>query len=534
MPDHGHDLRFGTFPTPAAADPAAVVALARRAETAGYDLVTFQDHPYNSGFLDTWTLMTWVAAATSRIRIAPNVLNLPLRPPAVLARAAASLDLLSDGRLDLGLGSGAFWDGIAAMTGRRLTPGEAVAALEEAIDILRALWDADDRTGVRREGTHYQLEGARRGPAPAHRIDIWLGAYKPRMLRLTGRLADGWLPSLPYLQPGDLARGNAVIDEAAHEAGRQPRDIRRLLNVGGRLQATSSGPLQGPAAQWIEELTAFALDDAVDTFIVMGDDVASLERLAGEVIPAVREQVAAERARRAGSSDEAPMAAAAPATVPVGVADATPQDTGRSWEQLGITPTPDDGRRLSRMLRWDERTRPAGPARDPALRYTAQGGAAGQHLIDVHDHLRRELATVRDIVRQVREGQRSAADARSDLATMTLRQNDWIMGAYCASYCRTVTTHHGIEDESILPYLRRVDEPLRPVLDRLEEEHRVIHGVIEEVDAALVAWVSEPGDGSTLDAAIASLTDTLLSHLAYEEQQLVEPLARHGFYAGQL
>src|SRR3954470_24085259 len=132
MPDYGHDLTFGTFLTPTNQRPEAVVALAQLTEASGLELATFQDHPYQSAFLDTWTLLTWVASQTTTLRVAPNVLNLPLRQPAVLARSAASLDLLSGGRLELGLGAGAFWDPIVAMGGARLTPGEAVDGLSEA------------------------------------------------------------------------------------------------------------------------------------------------------------------------------------------------------------------------------------------------------------------------------------------------------------------------------------------------------------------------------------------------------------------
>ena len=234
MSDYGHPLRFGTFITPTAGDPERAVALAELTEAAGLDLATYQDHPYNPGFLDTWTLLTWVAARTSRISVSGNVLNLPLRGPAMIARQAASLDLLSNGRFELGLGAGAFWDGIAAMGGPRLTPGQSVDALSEALDIIRAVWDTDARGGVRLDGVHHAVSGMKRGPAPAHDISIDLGAYKPRMLRLTGAKADGWLPTLPYLGSLQaLADGNAVIDEAAAEAGRDPRAIRRLLNIGG-------------------------------------------------------------------------------------------------------------------------------------------------------------------------------------------------------------------------------------------------------------------------------------------------------------
>ena len=123
MSDYGHDLLFGTFITPTAQQPQQAVRLAQLSEQAGLDLATFQDHPYQPAFLDTWTLMSYAAARTERIHLSANVVNLPLRPPAVLARAAASLDLLSGGRLELALGAGAFWDAIEAMGGERWARG---------------------------------------------------------------------------------------------------------------------------------------------------------------------------------------------------------------------------------------------------------------------------------------------------------------------------------------------------------------------------------------------------------------------------
>ncbi|MET0866065.1 MAG: LLM class flavin-dependent oxidoreductase, partial [Nakamurella sp.] len=293
--DYGHPLKFGTFITPTNAAPDTPVALAQLSEQLGYDLVTFQDHPYQPRFLDTWTLMTWVAAHTERIHIAANVLNLPMRPPAVTARAAASLDLLSTGRFDLALGAGGFWDAMEAMGVRRLSPGESVDALSEAIDVIRGIWAVDEHTPLRVQGEHYRLNGAKRGPAPAHEIPIWLGAYKPRMLRLIGRKADGWLPSMAYLKPGELRTGMAVIDEAAAGAGRDPREITRLLNIGGQFAAGDGGFLQGPSAQWIEQLLPLVLEEGVGTFILGSDDPDVLEQFAAEVAPALREAVDRER-----------------------------------------------------------------------------------------------------------------------------------------------------------------------------------------------------------------------------------------------
>ena len=153
------------------------------------------------------------------MRLAPNVANLPLRQPAVLARSAASLDILANGRVELGLGAGAFWDAIEAMGGRRLTPGESVTALSEAIDVIRAIWTGPT---VRVDGEIYRVHGAKPGPPPAHEIEIWLGAYKPRMLRLTGEKGDGWLPSQSYLDMGQARRAERPHRRRRREGRPQP------------------------------------------------------------------------------------------------------------------------------------------------------------------------------------------------------------------------------------------------------------------------------------------------------------------------
>ncbi|MGY0004465.1 LLM class flavin-dependent oxidoreductase [Micromonospora sp. I033] len=519
MTDYGHELAFGGFVTPTAGRFEQVVALAKLCEQVNLDLVTFQDHPYQPGFLDTWTLMSYLAAATSRIRLAGNVLNLPLRQPVVLARSVASLDLLSGGRVELGLGAGAFWEAIEAVGGRRLGAGQAVDALDEAIRVIREVWDAERRGMVRVEGEHYRVVGAKRGPAPAHPVEIWVGAYKPRMLRLVGRVADGWLPSLAYLPNGaaELPALNAVIDESAEAAGRDPRSVRRLLNVSGRFVRSSAGFLEGPPEQWVEELAGLTLDHGISTFVLGADDPTAIQLFAQEVAPAVRELVGAERAApgsRAGAVEEQREAGGATA--------------------LAVTPTPDPGVRLTDHRLWDESTRPAAPPAPAGHVYTPHAQAVGAHLVDVHDHLRQELAQVRDLLEQVRRGVVSAGAARAVLNQLTMRQNNWTLGAYCAAYCTAVTQHHGLEDNSIFPHLRRADPGLAPVLDRLEAEHVVIHDVVEGVDRALVDLIRNPGDFTDIQKAVDVLTDTLLSHLSWEEQVIVEPLARHGFYSGQV
>ena len=298
MPDAGLPVRFGYFLVPDAADPPGLVEEARLAERAGFDLIGIQDHPYQRRYLDTFTLLAALATATGRVGLFPDVANLPLRHPAMLAKAAASIDLLSGGRFELGLGAGAFWDAVAAMGGPRRTPGEAVAALEEAIGLLRLLWSQE--RSARFEGRHYRVAGVRPGPAPAHPIGIWVGGAGPRMLALIGRLADGWVPSSPYVPPERLAAAQARIDDAAAAAGRDPAAIRRLYNVNGRIGPGGGGFLDGPAGQWVEQLLPLVTQTGMDTFVLWPTEspTTQLQVFAAEVVPALRQAVAAARTGR--------------------------------------------------------------------------------------------------------------------------------------------------------------------------------------------------------------------------------------------
>lgn len=306
MPDYGHDLIFGTFANPSAQNADQVVALAQAAEAAGLDAATYQDHPYNPGFLDAYTLMSWVAAKTSRILVSANVTNLPLRPPAVLAKMAASIDLLSDGRFELGLGAGAFGDAVRSMGGPDQSTGERIDALEEAIDIMRGIWKGDGAMAKFR-GKAYDIPGVRSGPRPAHDINIWLGSYKPRMLALTGTKADGWLPTYEYIQSPTMVEAQRLIDEAALAAARDPRAVRRLLNIMRvSLSQGNEGFLQGPASQWVEQLTEYVLEHGFSAFFIGGDDPHLIRTFGEDIAPAVREAVA--KARTA----DAPQAASVP------------------------------------------------------------------------------------------------------------------------------------------------------------------------------------------------------------------------------
>ncbi len=298
MTDYGRDLEFGASVEPLADPPDWAARIAKAADQAGLDLVGIQDHPYQRRFLDTWTLISTLVPVTERVRFFPDVANLPLRPPAMLAKAAASLDVLSRGRIEMGLGAGAFWDAIEAMDGPRRSPGEAVRSIEEAIKIMRLVWSKEQ--SLRFDGELYSLKGMRPGPHPVHPIGIWVGAGGPRMLKLVGRLADGWVPSLFWAPPERLPEMHGRIDAGAAEAGRQPEEIKRVYNLSGNIGAEGDDLLEGSVSKWVEQLTRFVLEFGMDTFIYWPSDdhVRQIEVFAGEVAPAVREAVEKERSQR--------------------------------------------------------------------------------------------------------------------------------------------------------------------------------------------------------------------------------------------
>lgn len=295
------DLRFGVSLAPVASDLDAVIALAVTAEEAGLELLGVQDHPYVADFVDTMSLIGHVLSRTERIHVFPDVANLPLRPPAMLAKTAASLDLLSGGRFELGLGAGASQRAVTAMDGPRRTPGEALAALEEGIGIIRAMWRAGET--VRAGGNHHRVHGVHAGPAPAHDIGIWIGSVGPRSLALTGRLADGWAAPIPsYLPYEDRPEALAAIDAGVREAGRDPSDVTRIAQLVGTVtdaatrqattQAGLSGrePIRASAGQWAELTHSLAEDLGFDTFIFWPEETSSsqLQRWARDVVPAAR------------------------------------------------------------------------------------------------------------------------------------------------------------------------------------------------------------------------------------------------------
>lgn len=476
MADYGHVLRFGCFVPPEAARERALVRLAQQADAAGLEILAIQDHPYQPSFLDTWTLLSYLASETTDITLVPAVANLPLRPPGVLARSVASLDILSGGRVELGLGAGAFWDAIEGMGGPRRTPKQALGALGEAIEVLRALWDGRRDTDV--DGEFYRLHGARPGPKPVHPVGIWLGVYGPRALRMTGRLADGWLGGAsfaPVEKLADLMRG---IDEGAREAGREPEAVRRIYVIDPAMTA--------------DDLTELALSQGISAFLlpVSPDGERAVVRFAGDVVPAVRAAVAAAR----GEALTAPPSA----DNPIDIMD-------RAVDAFG---------------------RPAAPL-PTNVTHNPIGERTAKTLVAVHNQLRAELAQLQQAVAQVLAGRDDPASARSLINRMTMRQNYWSLGAFCSSYCRIVTGHHLLEDEVMYPELQAAEPDLAPVLTRLESEHHLIADLIDRLDKTLIVMVENPSWVDEVRRVLDKLAECLLSHLDYEEEQLLGPLSRH-------
>ena len=303
-------LRFGLSLAPDSGAP--LVRTAQEADRYGLDLLGVRDEPYRRDTADALTLMAAVLAGTSRIRVLPAVACLPLRSPAALAKAIATMDRLSGGRAELGLGTGMSPNGIEAYGGPRLDGRASRRALEEAVQLIRLHWS--DQNGLRFAGEHYRFAAAQAGPAPAHQIGIWLGVTGPRGIDLAGRVADGWIAPSSLVPPKRLADGQRRLDDAARRAGRRPAEIRRVYVLEGSLDGRESrGFLHGPPRQWVYELTELAVGHGVDSFLY-GGGPEQLPVFALEIVPAVREQVTRERAASAQGevSPQAPAQAGQP------------------------------------------------------------------------------------------------------------------------------------------------------------------------------------------------------------------------------
>ena len=229
---------FGLSITPYRNNVDDIFKLAKTADILGLDIIGIQDHPYNGSFFDTWTLIVALASSTRRIRYFPDVSDLPMRQPAILAKSVATLDIITKGRVELGLGAGGFWDAIHSWGGTRRTPSEAVAAYEEALQVIRLVWNyGKSRSRVSFPGKYYRLDNAQAGPSPYHQVSIWTGAFGPRMMKVIGRLSDGWVsPLSTYTSDDETKTRQQQIDESAKKNGRSPDSIRRIAQLVGVIE----------------------------------------------------------------------------------------------------------------------------------------------------------------------------------------------------------------------------------------------------------------------------------------------------------
>ena len=285
------ELIFGVgLPTSAAPgdDP---VGMAQEAERFGYDFVSAADHPTGPDpSYETITMLTWIAARTSQIKVASRVLAAPFRRPAMVAKIATSLDLHSGGRLILGLGAGYSDQEIAAIGAPQLSPGDKIDGLAEAIQVIRGAWG---QSGFTQHGRHHSVHELEMEPKPSAPIPIWLGTFGPRALAVTGRLADGWIPSLGYMPVEQIPVMRSRIDAAAEAAGRRPADIRSILNLSIRIDPDAQPPpdaVSGSAEQVVGQLQDLrGLGFTGFNFLISGPDrMASMRRIAEEVLPALR------------------------------------------------------------------------------------------------------------------------------------------------------------------------------------------------------------------------------------------------------
>ena len=295
-----HDPLFGISVEPIAEGIETMFEVARIADVHQLDLLAVQDHPYIGNYLDAWTLLVSLAMSTSHISVMPCVINLPLRTPAMVAKGAATLSLLSNGRIELGVGAGIFADGIEAYGGPRRTPGQNVDAFEEAVKVMRTLWDTDSKG--RYEGEYYYLRDSEAGPSPKSPVRIWAGAYGPRMLRLTGAACDGWLPSNTFALPEQIPEMQNRIDEGAIEAGRDPAQVRRGYNLLGIIkdvpETRDDHWLVTTPQGWADAIVSYYMDLGLDSFIYWpptDDAINQVQRFANEVVPIVRAAISSAR-----------------------------------------------------------------------------------------------------------------------------------------------------------------------------------------------------------------------------------------------
>ncbi|MEV5613910.1 LLM class flavin-dependent oxidoreductase [Streptomyces sp. NPDC052225] len=296
------DVVFGFGAHSVIGDTPVLLDMAQLADRERLDLFSLSDHPYVGERLDAYATVGFVIGRTRHLAGFANVSNLPTRPPAMLARTVTTLSALSEGRVVLGMGAGGLWDRIADMGVEPLTPAQAVEAFEEAIVLVGKL--SGGGPPVTFKGHHYRVEQIE--PSPVAAPMVWTGSVGRKSLAATGRVADGWIPG--HAADWVSARYRAsrpVVDEAARSVGRDPREVRTVFNLPGRIterplartRDADGRWIGGSVAQWTEELTAAVLEHGAAGFMLFSPrggtpDLGSLAVWAAEIAPAVRAAVA--------------------------------------------------------------------------------------------------------------------------------------------------------------------------------------------------------------------------------------------------
>lgn len=270
-----------------AAGDADPLAQALEAEALGFDFVSASDHPVGEhASYETLTLLTWIAARTNRIGVATRVIGAPFRRPGMIAKSAESLHRLSGGRLILGIGGGYSDAEIRSLGAPVPSPREKVDGLADAIEIMRGAWTGNP---VTYHGPVHEVEELVIRPRPIGQIPVWLGTYGPRALAVTGRLADGWIPSFGFAGPERIPAMLARIRDAAEQAGRERDAVRAIYNVqvdiGGR-SSGSDGMVAGPARDVIVQLDEFAQLGFTGFNLICAPG--QMAAIAAEVLPALR------------------------------------------------------------------------------------------------------------------------------------------------------------------------------------------------------------------------------------------------------
>jgi len=295
MPKYGEALRFGICLNPTAREPARPLRLAMLAEAVGPDYVGIQDFPNERERYDIWTLVTAIAAVTSRITIIAKGDELLSNSPLTLAKAAASLELLAQGRVAIELDSHRFWESHPMNNPQQNVDTDALTALDEAIQVLQLAWGGERPLSF--AGNFYSLDNIEPGPAPSRRINIWLGAKERNALSVVGRLSEGWIVSQqPGMPLDDLASWGELFDSAVASSGRDPSEVHRIWRIEEFNAENGSDANEGnregvSIQQWAERLADLAVHYGIDTFLLMEGENAELqlERFAHELMPLLRE-----------------------------------------------------------------------------------------------------------------------------------------------------------------------------------------------------------------------------------------------------